>query len=58
MMVRLIIPLVFAKNTSETLKKKLQDFEDITANSENFIYFMDISQSKEVGWLFFGKTST
>ncbi|MGY6767825.1 glycosyltransferase family 2 protein [Ligilactobacillus salivarius] len=36
------------KNTSETLKKKLQDFEDITANSENFIYFMDISQSKEV----------
>ena len=30
------------KNTSETLKKKLQDFEDITANSENFIYFMDI----------------
>ena len=36
------------KNTSKTLKKKLQDFEDITANSENFIYFMDISQSKEV----------
>ena len=36
------------KNTSETLKKKLQDFEDITANSENFIYFMDISQSKEI----------
>lgn len=36
------------KNTSETLRKKLQDFEDITANSENFIYFMDISQSKEV----------
>ena len=36
------------KNTSETLRKKLQDFEDITANSENFIYFMDISQSKEI----------
>ena len=36
------------KLSSKTLEKKLKEYNDIFFNVENFVYFMEISQSKDV----------